>query len=315
MVNANDKDTLSRERRIFAVTLKGSVINFLLVLFKLAAGILGHSAAMIADGIHSLSDLATDAVVIVMVRLSSRPEDSDHDYGHGKYETLATAIIGLALLAVGVGICVKGVTDIYHAVTGTPLRQPAYVALVAAVVSVVMKEWAFRFTARVARQLNSSSLMANAWHHRSDALSSIGTMAGIGGAILLGPSWAVLDPIAAVVVSLLIMHTSFDLIGRSIDELLEKSLPQDVEDKIISIATADPEVSGVHHLRTRRIGHNIAIEMHVRMPGDISLYEAHAHASGIEHRLYDCFGPGTHIGIHVEPLKDAKDAAKEAKPQ
>lgn len=300
-----------RERKIAAVTLKGSTVNIFLVIIKLIAGLLGHSAAMIADCIHSLSDLATDIVVLVLVRLSSRPRDADHDYGHGKYETLATAIIGVALMVVGLGICYSGVMKIYSAVRGDVLMPPEPVALIAAVVSVVMKEWTYRFTAKAAKNLDSSSLLANAWHHRSDALSSVGTTIGIGGAILLGRSWAVLDPIAAVIVSLLIINAAWKLICHSTGELLEQSLPPEEEAKMIRIAAEDPAVSCIHNLKTRRIGSNIAVDMHVRMPGEMPLYEAHEHATGIERRLKKEFGYGTFVSIHMEPLKSFHSEGKE----
>ena len=190
-----------REKRATRVTLYGAAINILLVVFKLIAGFVGQSAAMIADGIHSLSDLLTDAVVIIFMKLSARPQDEDHDYGHGKYETLATAIIGMALFVVGLGICYGGVVKIWSALQGQQLSQPGWIAFVAALVSIALKEWCFQFTMRTGRAINSETVVANAWHHRSDALSSVGTAIGIGGAIMLGPSWAVLDPIAAIIVS------------------------------------------------------------------------------------------------------------------
>ena len=190
-----------REKRATRVTLYGAAINIILVIFKLIAGVVGQSAAMIADGIHSLSDLLTDAVVIIFMKLSSRPQDEDHDYGHGKYETLATAIIGMALFVVGLGICYGGVVKIWAALQGGQLGQPGWIALAAALLSIALKEWCFQFTVRTGRAIQSETVVANAWHHRSDALSSVGTAIGIGGAIALGPSWAVLDPIAAVIVS------------------------------------------------------------------------------------------------------------------
>ena len=218
-----------REKRATRVTLYGAAINIILVIFKLIAGVLGQSAAMIADGIHSLSDLLTDAVVIIFMKLSSRPQDEDHDYGHGKYETLATAIIGMALFVVGLGICYGGVVKIWTALQGGQLEQPGWIALVAALLSIALKEWCFQFTMRTGRAIESETVMANAWHHRSDALSSVGTAIGIGGAIALGPSWAVLDPIAAVIVSVLIVITAWKLMANALGELLEKSLPEAME--------------------------------------------------------------------------------------
>ena len=280
-----------REKRATRVTLYGAAINIILVIFKLIAGILGQSAAMIADGIHSLSDLLTDAVVIIFMKLSSRPQDEDHDYGHGKYETLATAIIGMALFVVGLGICYGGVVKIWAALQGQQLTQPGWIALIAALVSIALKEWCFQFTVRTGRAIDSETVVANAWHHRSDALSSVGTAIGIGGAIALGPSWAVLDPIAAVIVSVLIVLTA--------RKLITNALGKDIEHTV----TEDARLSDIHHLRTRRIGSHIAIEMHVRMPGDLTLVEAHQIVTSAEKRLRDRFGQGTFISIHMEPVK------------
>lgn len=297
-------ETKEREKKIYRVTLMGSVVNVVLLVFKFIAGILGGSAAMIADAVHSLSDFLTDIVVIAFVRISSKPEDEDHDYGHGKYETLATSIIGLALLMVGLYIFYNGARQIWDVMHGAEIEQPGLVALIAAIVSILLKEWTYRFTVSVGKKVESQAVIANAWHHRSDALSSIGTAIGIGGAILLGKGWAVLDPVAALVVSVFIVKTALGLLSTSSGELLEKSLPKEVEKKIVDIVESEPEVSEVHHLCTRRIGNNIAIEMHIRMPGEISLKDSHTRASNIERKLRQHFGEHTHINLHVEPLKD-----------
>ncbi len=297
-------ETKEREKKIYRVTLTGSVVNVILLVFKFIAGILGGSAAMIADAVHSLSDFLTDIIVIAFVRISSKPEDEDHDYGHGKYETLATSIIGLALLMVGLYIFYNGARQIWDVMHGAEIEQPGLVALIAAIVSILLKEWTYRFTASVGKKVESQAVIANAWHHRSDALSSIGTAIGIGGAILLGKGWAVLDPVAALVVSVFIVKTALGLLSTSSGELLEKSLPKEVEKKIVEIVESEPEVSKVHHLCTRRIGNNIAIEMHIRMPGEISLKDSHTRASNIERKLRQHFGEHTHINLHVEPLKD-----------
>ena len=301
--NFNVMKEKDREKSIYRVTLAGSAVNVVLLVFKFVAGFLGGSAAMIADAVHSLSDFITDVIVLLFVKLSAKPEDSDHDYGHGKYETLATSLIGLALMFVGVMIMHNGVCSIASAIMGSPLPQPGMIALAAALVSIALKEWAYKFTVKVGRKCESQAVIANAWHHRSDALSSIGTAVGIGGAILLGEKWAVLDPIAAVVVSVFIIRTAWQLTKQSAGELLEQSLPADMEREIVDIVAREPMTSEVHHLRTRRIGSHIAIEMHLRMPGDISLYESHQHATNIEQKLRKRFGASTHIGLHVEPLK------------
>ena len=296
-------DTSTREKEIYRVTLVGFVVNLILSAAKLAAGILGRSGAMVADAIHSFSDMATDIVVIVFARISSKPKDDGHDYGHGKYETLATIIISLALAAVGIGILSSSIGSIRTILEGGTLPRPGAVALVAAVVSIVAKEILYRYTARVGRRIDSPSVIANAWHHRSDALSSLGTLAGIGCAYFLGEKWRIADPIAALLVAVFIFKIALDLIRTGLGELLEKSLPADVEQEILSIVTANPEVREPHNLRTRRIGASIAIEVHVRVDGAMSVAHSHALTVDIEHRLRARFGAGTMIAIHVEPFK------------
>ena len=293
----------ARERGIYQVTVIGSVVNLVLLTFKFFAGIVGNSAAMMADAVHSLSDFVTDIIVIVFVRISSKPEDKSHDYGHGKYETLATAIIGLFLLAVGVGILWNGATAILDFVRGEELPEPGMLALVAALVSIGSKELLYQYTAFKGRRFNSQAVVANAWHHRSDALSSVGTALGIGGAIVLGKDWRVLDPLAAVVVSVFIIRMSVKLLVPCLEELLEKSLPEEEENRICQAILSFPGVSSPHHLRTRRIGNACAISVHVRMDGRISLEEAHHTATAIENRLKELFGTGTYVSIHVEPDK------------
>ena len=292
-----------RDRRIYRITLAGSIVNVVLLVFKFAAGILGHSAAMIADAIHSLSDFLTDIIVIVFVRLSSKPADRDHDYGHGKYETLATSVIGLALAVVAVILGWDGLEKIADALQGNRLESPGIIALWAALLSITLKEWIFRATRKVANEVKSKALEANAWHHRSDALSSVGTAIGIGGAVMLGDGWAILDPIAAIVVCVLIIVTAFRIIRQASGELLEESLPEETEDRIEKIVYQDTLVSDIHKLHTRRIGNIIAIEMHLRMPAGITLAESHVHATAIEQSLKTEFGKGTHIMLHIEPTK------------
>ena len=303
-----------REKKIYRVTLKGSAVNAFLLVAKFVAGIVGGSAAMIADAVHSLSDFLTDFVVIVFVKLSAKPQDEDHDYGHGKYETLATAFIGILLFFVGAMILYNGAKSIYSAFKGEVLPVPGAVALIVALLSIAFKEWAYRFTVKVGKEVDSQAVVANAWHHRTDAFSSVATAAGVGAAFFLGEKWAVLDPVAAVLVSVFIIKTAFELLSQACGELLEQSLPSDVEERIVQLAESEPEVTDVHGLKTRRIGSRIAIEMHLRMPGDITLYHAHCHVSNVEQSLKQEFGDTTHISIHFEPQKiDGKYCEPEKK--
>lgn len=296
-------DADCRKREIYRVTFVGLVVNLVLSLLKLAAGVVGRSGAMVADAVHSFSDLATDIVVIAFARISAKPRDTDHDYGHGKYETLATIIISIALGVVGAGILVNSIRGIRTVIDGGLLPRPGAVALVAAVVSILVKEILYRYTVRVGRRLDSPSVVANAWHHRSDALSSLGTLLGIGCAFFLGDKWRIADPIAALIVSVFIFKIAFDLIRTGLGELLEQSLPEEVEKEILGIVAANPRVREPHNLRTRRIGAAIAIEVHVRMDGKMTVEESHELTVDIEQRLRERFGEGTMIAIHVEPVK------------
>ena len=295
---------MSNEKEIQKVTLYGSAVNLALMVFKFVAGVVGHSAAMIADAIHSLSDFATDIVVLLFVHISHKPKDKSHDYGHGKFETLATTLIGVALFAVAVGIFVDGAKKIVFWANGGTLIIPGTLALWAALVSIFLKELTYQYTRRKAEQLQSQAMKANAWHHRSDALSSVGTAIGIGGAILLGERWAVLDPIASIAVGAMIVKVAIDLLRSGMGELMEQSLPESVENEIIEIAQSVPDVSKPHELCTRRIGNHYAIEMHILIDGDMSLKEAHAKATEIERRLKERYGEETHVAIHVEPLEE-----------
>ena len=294
---------MDREKKIYRVTLLGSLVNLLLMALKFVAGIVGRSGAMIADAVHSLSDFLTDIVVLIFVGISARPQDESHDYGHGKFETVATMLIGLALAAAAIGIIVSGATKLSAWLQGEALPAPGKLALWAALISIAVKELLYRYTAAKGRQLESTALTANAWHHRSDALSSIGAAIGIGGAILLGDRWTVLDPLASIVVGALLAKVALDLIKPSLGELTDQSLPEAAEAEILGILLSEPGVSQPHNLKTRRIGNRVAIEVHIRLDGDLPLREAHETASRLEKKLRDRFGDKSHIMIHMEPRK------------
>lgn len=293
----------NRQQDIYKVTIWGSIVNFILLIFKFVAGVLGHSSAMVADAIHSLSDFATDIIVLFFVRISSKPADTTHKYGHGKFETLATAFIGFALLAVGIGILIEGTKNIVAVVRGEVLQAPGVIALLAAAVSIISKEILYQYTVYKGRQINSQAVVANAWHHRSDAFSSIGTLVGIAGAMFLGEKWRVLDPVAAVIVSVFILKVAIDILRNSLEELMEHSLPDAEEEEIKQIILSTNGVESPHHLRTRRIGNRVAIEVHIRMNGDMTLTKAHQITTEVEQQLKLRFGENTHIGIHTEPIK------------
>lgn len=295
---------MNREKEIYKVTLVGGAVNVILLIFKFVAGIVGRSSAMVADALHSLSDFVTDVIVLVFVKISNKPQDKSHDYGHGKYETLALTLIGIALMAVAISIIVKGAVKIAGWAHGEVLEAPGLLAFWAAIVSIVLKEGVYRYSIIKAKKLNSKAVEANAWHHRSDALSSIGTAVGIGGAIFLGERWTILDPIASVVVGAFIVKVAFDLLKNGIGDLMEQSLPDTVEEEILQLAASVPGVTKPHDLRTRRIGNHYAIEMHILMDGDLTLKEAHKRASEVEDLLRQHFGEETHVVVHVEPKAD-----------
>ena len=284
-------------------------MNLLLVGLKAVAGLVGHSSAMISDAVHSLSDFVTDIVVLVFVRVSARPQDEDHDYGHGKYETLATLFIGLALAAAAVGIVVSGAGKLARWLQGEDLPAPGQIALWAALGSIVAKELLFQYTRIKGKHLESKALEANAWHHRSDALSSVGTAIGIGGAILLGSRWTVLDPLASIVVGAMLVKVAWDLLGPSFGELTDSSLPADTEQEMLAIIRGVPGVEDPHNLRTRRIGNHIAAEVHIRLDGTLPLSEAHEKASEVERRFKNRFGAQSHIIVHMEPKQENKPVA------
>ena len=283
----------------------GGIANLLLVGLKFVAGLAGRSSAMIADAVHSLSDFITDIVVLVFVGISAKPQDESHDYGHGKFETIATFFIGLALAAAAIGIVVSASTKLAGWLQGEDIPAPGKLALWAALISIVVKEILFQYTARKGKKLESQALVANACQHRSDALASIGADIGIGGAIILGNRWTVLDPLASIVVGAMLVKVAWDLLGPAIGELTDKSLPEDAENEILNIIAAEPGVSQPHNLRTRRIGNRVAIEVHVRMDGSLPLSQAHERASRIERHLKERFGADSHVTIHMEPVKEA----------
>lgn len=236
------------------------------------------------------------------VRISGKPQDKSHDYGHAKYETLAMTIIGMSLMVVAGGIMYSGVVKIAFWTKGGQLEAPDMLALWVAGLSVVLKEAVYQYSMLKARQLQSQAVEANAWHHRSDALSSIGTAVGIGGAIFLGQRWTVLDPVASCVVGVFIVKVAVDLLRNGIGDLMEQSLPDEVENKMLSMVSELPDVIRPHDLRTRRLGNHYAIELHIVMDGNITLHEAHQKASEVEQLLRNHYGEETHVVVHVEPV-------------
>ena len=297
---------MDRTAKVTFVTLVGSVVNIILTVFKIFAGVLGRSTAMIADGIHSLSDLMSDIVVIVFVKISAKGRDKDHDYGHGKFETFATLIISLMLIVVAVNLMSGGINKIRQILDGGEVSSPGMIALWAAVASIVLKEILYRYTIIQGKALNSPMMIANAWHHRSDAFSSVGSLLGIAGAIFLGDKFVILDPITGCVISIFILVMAVKMSVPAIKELLDVSLPDDVEEKIEATAKSVKGVVDLHELKTRREGPGIIMEGHLELDSEISLKEAHDISKKVEAALRKEFGSETQISLHLEPEDDSQ---------
>lgn len=297
---------MDRTAKVTFVTLVGSVVNIILTVFKIFAGVLGRTTAMIADGIHSLSDLLSDIVVIVFVKISAKGRDKDHDYGHGKFETFATLIISLMLIVVAANLMSGGINKIRLILDGGEVGSPGMIALWAAVASIVLKEILYRYTIIQGRALNSPMMIANAWHHRSDAFSSVGSLLGIAGAIFLGDKFVILDPITGCVISIFILVMAVKMSVPAIKELLDVSLPDDVEEKIEATAKSVKGVVDLHELKTRREGPGIIMEGHLVLDSEISLKEAHDISKKVEESLRKEFGTETQISLHLEPEDDAE---------
>jgi cation diffusion facilitator family transporter len=284
-----------------AATLFGLGVNVVLTVGKYTAGILGRSDAMIADATHSLSDLLTDFAVLLGLKYTGKPADEDHAYGHGRVETLVAAFCGLVLLTVGLGIFFEGSSGILRVVHGERIGPPGAIALWMALVSIFSKEALFRYTLAQGRRLESVSLQANAWHHRSDAMSSVGALLGIGGSLAGGGKWAILDPVAAVVVSVFILHAAVSIFWNSIREVLDTSLAPSLVESIRKTALEFPEIFGIHKIRTRRIGFYAAVEAHILLDGELSLRRSHDIATALEEKLRALLGKNTLITLHTEP--------------
>lgn len=291
-----------RSEKARKITFVGFFINSILSVLKITAGIIGKSNAMLADGIHSLSDFFTDIVVFVGFKFTEKPADKDHNFGHEKYETFATFIIGIALLLAGFDILQGGAVNVYKiAFKNEILPRPKLIAIIAALISIFSKEFLFRFTKKIGEKINSPAVIANGWHHRSDALSSIGTLIGISVAYFLGDKWIIFDPIAAIVVSVFIFKVAFEIMLPAVNELLESSLDEKDVKYISNLIESNQGIKNYHNLRTRRIGSNIAIEAHLMFDKNISLYQAHAISESIEKTLKEYFGKRSIITFHLEP--------------
>lgn len=299
MTQTENTERLIKARR---VTWIGMIWNVFLTILKFAVGFIARSSALIADAVHSLSDFASDISVLIGLKVASKPVDQDHNYGHGKFETLAAIIVGVMLFIVGIGILWNSITIIYDHFNGEPLIRPGIIALYAIIISILVKEGLYQYTVKSGKSLSSQVLIANAWHHRSDALSSIAVLIGVSGAILLGDRWVILDPISAALVSILILKVAAQTSYDSFNELMEVSLSKEYQKEILKLVADVPGVNIPHNLRTRKIGNIIAIDMHIKVDKNLSIIKAHDISTLVEKKLKTSFGEDSFISIHVEPL-------------
>lgn len=284
------------ERTAYRVSAVGIIGNAVLALFKLAAGVLAHSGAMISDAVHSASDVLSSFIVIVGVKIASKDPDEEHPYGHERYECVAAIVLSVVLLITGVFI---GKSAIEQILSGEASGSaPGLLALVAAAVSIVCKEAMYWYTRHHAKRIDSQALMANAWHHRSDALSSVGALIGIGGARLGLP---VLEPIASVVICLFIAKAAYDTFREAIDKMVDHSCSPETEQLIAGCALEQPGVLGVDRLRTREFGNRIYVDIEIRADGSQTLNEAHAIAEKVHDTIEQRFEKVKHIMVHVNP--------------
>ena len=300
-----------RNRSEKRCALVGLTSDISLSALKIITGFLGHSSAILADGIHSISDTVTDGLVYAMVRLSGKGVDERYRYGRGKYETLAAFLISIILVVVALGLMTEGVQDVWAALKGETLQRPHTIALIVGIIAVAVKEALYHYTRLKGKKTGSSALKAYAWHHRADALSTAATLVGVAGAMFLGERWRVLDPIAAIAVSVLILVLAYRLGRPAVEELLEVSLPQDEQDKITSIVTSTPGVKAYHNLRTRRNGNLRVVDIHVKMDGELTVAHSHEITRRIERQLSEELGEVL-TNIHVEPYHGHNNCEKES---
>jgi len=280
------------------VTYVGALVNIFLTIIKIGVGILGQSASLIADGIHSLSDLISDLFVIVAIKLGSREADHDHPYGHRRFETMATVLLGIGLVAVATGIAWDAVERL---VDPTKLLSPTQETLGIAAVSILANEWLFHYTKRVGEMTRSKLLLANAWHHRSDAFSSVVVLVGIG-AVLLGYPMA--DAVAAVLVAILIAKMGLGLVWESINELVDSALPEEMVRDIRKVIKQTPGVQSIHLIRTRRMGEDACVDTHIVVDARISVSEGHMIGDAVRDRLKTEFDDITDVLVHIDPEDD-----------
>ena len=297
-MKANEKDTKPDETAIIRkLSLVGIIGNVFLSAFKFIAGIMGNSSAMVSDAVHSLSDVFATFIAFLGVRFGRREADASHPYGHERIESLAAIVLGLILLVTGVGIGWVGLENIL-AGNYESLPIPGMIALVAAIVSIAVKEGMFWYTRHWARVIRSSAFEADAWHHRSDAMSSIGALVGVGGSML---GYPVLDPIASVVICLFILKQGISIIYDALKKMLDTSCGEQFEEEVRQLVDAENQVEHIDMLRTRMFGDKVYIDMEIAIDGSMQLTDAHAIAERVHDDIEHAFPEVKHVMIHVNP--------------
>lgn len=297
--------TMSRENSARRITLIGMAVNTVLLIVKFTLGTIGNSAALVADAFHSLSDFVSDIVVIVGMRFTSKPADKSHNYGHGKIETLTTVFIGIVLVILSFTLLRDAVIDIYNFyVHDEPIKVPKSFVLIAVAVSIVAKEIMFRYTLKVGKSIKSDTIVANAWHQRSDALSSVAALIGISLAVIFGEKFAVADPIASAVVSLLVFKVGFSILTSSFNQLLDASLNDEELQKIKEIIEGVEGIKHYRNIKTRKIGYYISVDIHIEVNWRLNVIEAHDIATELENEILNEFGEETFISVHIEPYNE-----------
>jgi cation diffusion facilitator family transporter len=283
------------------VTFTGMIVNAMLIAVKFAGGIMGSSAAMIADAVHSVSDFLTDFGVLAGLKFLSKPPDKNHPYGHGRLETAISLFMGIIIVITGFGLLKSAAFTLFAASNGTFPEMPGYAALVSGMISIFSKETLYHYTNAIAKKTGSHTLKANAWHHRTDALSSVGTVFGIGGAIVLGSTWTILDPLAALFVSILVIKVGVGIGWKTIRELSDEAFSHDRQEKLHNAILSVDGVQGVHNLRTRSLGRYASIDAHINVDPDLSVQAAHIIATEAEDTARNTFSNIAFVSIHVEP--------------
>ncbi len=301
ITNENNPNMTAVAMKVSVVSI---IVNLLLSLLKLLAGIFAKSGAMISDAVHSASDVFSTFVVIAGVQLAKKKPDKEHPYGHERMECVASVILAVVLAATGIGIGIKGVEKIASPDTHE-IAIPGVMALTAAVISVIVKELMFQYTKRAAKKINSGALMADAWHHRSDALSSIGSFAGILGARMGFP---VLDPLASVIICVFILKAAVDIFRDAVDKMVDKSCPDETVEEMKTVITSTPGVLGIDEMKTRLFGSKIYVEVEILMDASKTLVEAHDTAEEVHDAIEQHFPGVKHCMVHVNPdIKEDKE--------